>query len=142
MATHHTTTRFTGVIALLMGFLLAQMPVAFANPPGVDTISNFNLKPAAGATGDSQAAAKGSLDGNEAGSASSHAKVARFTARAFAEDAHGINTDSDVVQSAQRSGFTKTCVQEIGSASAPPKAGPKGQQQVVVLRGDLVNVCK
>lgn len=76
------------------------------------------------------------------------AKVARFEAKAFSDQAAGIATDSDVVTRVNAQGQRKTCVQEVGSttpatgtAGAFNRYGPSPQQQVVVLRGDLINVC-
>ncbi|KQR55800.1 hypothetical protein ASF94_04510 [Acidovorax sp. Leaf160] len=75
------------------------------------------------------------------------AKVARYTAKAYSADTQGIATDSDVVTTASSDGFRKTCVQDVGSNttssnSAFGRYGPGKQDQVVVLRGDLVNVCR
>jgi hypothetical protein len=52
-----------------------------------------------------------------------------------------------VVSTATAEGLQKTCVQEIGSrtlSSTTPgtKYGPNQNSQVVVLRGDVVNICK
>ena len=54
----------------------------------------------------------------------------------------------DVVTTANAQGMQKTCVQEVGSntvsgaATGTGKYGPNQAPQVVVLRGDLVNICK
>ena len=77
------------------------------------------------------------------------AKMARYQARAFRDDLDDIYTDNDVVRSASADGLKKVCVQEVGSNTVPANSGlssgrygPQARQQVVVLRGDLVNVCK
>lgn len=79
------------------------------------------------------------------------AKIARYEAKAFAEDTSGIATDTDVTTRASSDGLRKTCVQEVGSSTAASgngttnafnRYGPAPQAQVVVLRGDLVNVCR
>jgi hypothetical protein len=77
------------------------------------------------------------------------AKMARYQARAFRDDLDDIYTDNDVVRSASADGLKKVCVQEVGSNTVPANTGlssgrhgPQARQQVVVLRGDLVNVCK
>ncbi|WP_440105819.1 hypothetical protein [Acidovorax sp. BL-A-41-H1] len=76
------------------------------------------------------------------------ARVARYEARAFAQDAQGQLGDTDVVTTASAQGMQKTCVQEVGSntvaagAAGASKYGPGGTPQVVVLRGDLVNICR
>lgn len=78
------------------------------------------------------------------------ARITRFTAKAYSATAEDgtIYTDSDVVTTVQSEGFRKTCIQEVGSNtvnagdSLGTRYGPKVQEQVVVLRGDLVNVCR
>lgn len=76
------------------------------------------------------------------------ARVARYEAKAYSADTDGILTDNDVVATAQAQGLQKTCVQEVGSntlsgsSSQFNRYGPNASPQVVVLRGDLVNVCR
>ena len=75
------------------------------------------------------------------------AKVARFEAKSNANQTAGMTTDADVTRTATSDGFKKTCIQEVGSTTADtsPTAGSRsgtGGQQIVVLRGDLVNICK
>ena len=76
------------------------------------------------------------------------AKVVRYEAKASSAQNEGILTDKDITRSATSDGFKKTCVQEIGSTSisagtaGPGKAGITNNQQIVVLKGDLVNICK
>ena len=76
------------------------------------------------------------------------ARIARYEAKAFAGDSSGIISDSDVVTTASAQGMQKTCVQEVGSStvsatsSSGSKYGPNQTAQVVVLRGDLVNICR
>lgn len=77
------------------------------------------------------------------------ARISRYTAKAYsamAEDGT-VYTNDDVVTSVQVDGLRKTCVQEVGSNTAAANTlgtryGPKQQDQVVVLRGDLVNICR
>ena len=53
-----------------------------------------------------------------------------------------------MVTTANAQGMQKTCVQEVGSntvsanTTGSAKYGPNQAPQVVVLRGDLVNICK
>jgi hypothetical protein len=131
--------------ALLVVFYFWLVVPAVAAAPGEDPISISGFKPTAPGSGSGQGTVKGGLDPNDAVPAWLRAKTTRYTARAYAENNQGINTDNQVVQSAQSNGMSKTCVQEVGSNTAAPGAprfGPKGQQQIVVLRGDLVNICK
>ncbi len=72
------------------------------------------------------------------------AKISRYEAKAFSGNTAGILTEKDVVNTATSDGFKTTCTQSIGSAAAPTTtAGPGSQpvQQIVVLRGDVVNIC-
>lgn len=90
----------------------------------------------------------GNLDGRLDMPAWMKARIARYEARAFSAFAdESLLTDNDVVTTASAQGLRKTCVQEVGSISssngnALNRYGPGNQQQVVVLRGDLVNICK
>lgn len=77
------------------------------------------------------------------------ARISRYTAKAYSASADDgiIYTDNDVVTTTTVNGFRKTCVQEVGSNTASDGAfgtryGPNQRDQVVVLRGDLVNICK
>lgn len=134
---------FRAGVFLAVPFFAGAMS-ALAAAPGEDTIFISNFQPAAPGPGPAQVKPKGGLDASGTIPAWLRAKTTRFTARSFTENPQGINTDSDVVQSAQSNGMSKTCVQEVGSNinSDAPRFGPKGQPQVVVLRGDLVNICK
>ncbi len=75
------------------------------------------------------------------------AKIARYEAKAMA-GAPGVSTDADVVttNTVSSTGMTRTCVQDIASntnASAFNRYGPSTtKDQIVVLKGDLVNVCR
>lgn len=78
--------------------------------------------------------------------ASIKAKVARYEAKAKSERSEGILNDADVNQTATSDGFKRTCIQDIGSNTVSASAGgakiAPGNQQIVVLKGDLVNICK
>jgi hypothetical protein len=90
----------------------------------------------------------GQIDGNSEMPAWMKARVARYEAKSFSATANDgtISTSNDVVNTATAQGLGKTCVQEVGSVtSAANSIGSKtlgGQQQIVVLRGDLVNICR
>lgn len=76
------------------------------------------------------------------------AKLARFQAKVFAADTTGILTDQNVVTTVAQDGLRKVCTQDIGSNIATAangafnRFGPKPDAQIVVLRGDLVNICR
>lgn len=75
------------------------------------------------------------------------AKLARFQAKAFSADTTGIVTDESVETSTTQEGLRKVCTQEVGSntnttGATSGRYGPQNDPQVVVLRGDLVNICR
>lgn len=74
------------------------------------------------------------------------AKVVRYEAQSNSAITTGLITDSDVARSASSDGFKKTCIQEVGSTTTTQTNSAKStvgnNQQIVVLRGDLVNICK
>ena len=77
------------------------------------------------------------------------AKVSRYEAQAFTDTPSGVSTDRDIVTTTRSEGTRKTCVQEVGSNTTMLRPGANSQvtqannnTQVVVLRGDLVNVCR
>lgn len=91
----------------------------------------------------------GGMDGPTDLPAWMRARMTRYVAKAYGNSAEDgtIYTDSDVVTTVETEGFKKTCVQEVGSNTQAADAlgtryGPNTRDQVVVLRGDLVNVCR
>ena len=75
------------------------------------------------------------------------ARIARFEAKAYSIDTTGIFTDKDVKTTTIMDGIRQTCIQDVGStiAAASNSAGKFGampQDQIVVLKGDLVNICR
>ena len=110
--------------------LVFSNPVQFASAPG----ARFQ--------------ASGNMDASLQLPAWMKAKMTRYTAKAFSATADdgSIYTDSDVINTVQNTGFKTTCIQEVGSnsgdAAMGTRYGPGQRDQVVVLRGDLVNICK
>jgi hypothetical protein len=75
------------------------------------------------------------------------ARIARFEAKAYSIDTTGIFTDKDVKTTTIMDGMRKTCIQNVGSTIAAAsnstgKFGALPQDQIVVLKGDLVNICR
>ena len=80
------------------------------------------------------------------------AKVARYEAKAFSVLDGGdgtVKTGDDVISTSSGSALQKTCTQSLSSNTLPTTAGPAGRygvgsapDQIVVLRGDLVNICR
>ena len=72
------------------------------------------------------------------------AKIARYSAQAYTSNTAGISTERDVVQSVKTNATQTTCVQSVGSNSIVTPAGGSATMtgdQIVVLRGDLINIC-
>jgi len=72
------------------------------------------------------------------------AKIARYEAQTFNDQTSGIYTDGDVNRIVGAQANRKTCIQDVGSntnTTGTTRTGT-GQQQIVVLRGDLVNICR
>lgn len=67
------------------------------------------------------------------------AKISRYTAKAYSNNLGEIKTEKDVVHSVQTKGMQTNCYQSIGSVVAPKGMG--NNEQVVVLRGDVINIC-
>jgi hypothetical protein len=75
------------------------------------------------------------------------ARIARYEAKAYAFDTSGIFTDKDVKTTTITDGIKKTCIQDVGSSitaasNLAGKFGAMPQDQIVVLKGDLVNICR
>lgn len=69
------------------------------------------------------------------------ARISRYEAKAYSPNVGDLLTEKDVVNTVNTDGFKTTCTQTIGSTTASTGAGVKPTQQIVVLRGDLVNIC-
>lgn len=80
------------------------------------------------------------------------AKIARYEAKAFSYLDGGdgtIHTDKDVISRQTGNALARNCTTEVASNTFAPGAvgpagryGPGSQDQIVVLRGDLVSICK
>lgn len=68
------------------------------------------------------------------------AKISRYTAKAFSPNIGNIKTEKDVVQAVRTNGSQTTCYQSIGSVTGP-SANTGNKEQIVVLRGDVINIC-
>ena len=135
----------------LASFLLASINVLSAqvyaqSAPGEDPIhltkvNKTELRPTA------PVQTSGSLDPLFGMQGWLKARVTRYEARAYSDyGTDTIVTENDAVTTASAQGLKKTCVQEVGTSASNAtgfgKYGPKGAAQIVVLKGDLVNICK
>lgn len=75
-------------------------------------------------------------------SGADQAKITRYTAMAYSASPT-VLTDKDVINTVHTNGLSTTCTQSVGSNVAPPSGGASVMvtPQVVVLRGDVVNIC-
>ena len=70
------------------------------------------------------------------------AKIAHYVAKSFSANTGNVKTNKDVVSSVQTNGMGGvSCVQSI-QPTTPGSGGMMGEDQVVVIRGDLVNICR
>jgi hypothetical protein len=87
----------------------------------------------------------GNLEGNSEMPAWLKAKVARYEAKAFSASADDgtMLTDKDINNTSATQGLRRSCNQDLGSTATPSRPGRTGNnQQIVVLRGDVVNLCR
>jgi len=135
----------------------AAMAIAFAitagwthalAAPGEDTIVLKGPVTYTSLPGAPQAIS-GGMDGPTDIPAWLRSRVTRYVAKAYSAyaDDGAIYTDRDVVTTIESEGLRKTCVQEVGSNTVTSDAlgtryGPAARDQIVVLRGDLVNLCR
>jgi len=69
----------------------------------------------------------------------SKAKIARYMAKSYGPSAGDMLTEKNVVSSVQTNAGRTTCVQTLAPGSGNPNTR---SDQVVVIRGDLVNICR
>lgn len=140
-----TVCTWAGVIVLPLCFTFSAF--AWGQAPGEDPVvltkkMTVQMQPTAAA------APSSGLDNGNSMPAWLRARIARYEAKAFSDDTTGVLTNNDAVTTASAQGMQKTCVQEVGSntlsgsAAGASRYGPNPAAQVVVLRGDLVNICK
>jgi hypothetical protein len=141
------TTQLAARLSLALAALCAAALASGQNAPGEDPVVlskrvTIQMSPVGPAKGSSP------LDLVTDMPAWQKAKVARYEAKSTSQQG-GVLGDSDVVKSTSSDGFKRTCIQEVGSNTATPttangagRVGVSSQQQIVVLRGDLVNICK
>lgn len=80
------------------------------------------------------------------------AKIARYEAKAFAQLEGGdgsVYTNKDVVSRQTGNALQRTCTTDVASNTITPTVGPSGRygpgtggDQIAVLRGDVVTICK
>lgn len=143
-------TRLHGLLPLAAGVLLsgllASLPVVTAHAqsaPGEDPLVLTKKVSPSGLPLGNQPRSTG-IDKPPELPSWMRAKVSRYTAKAYSANTAGIYTDADVVTTVTTNGFRRSCTQEIATQTANARTsgfGPQAQDQVVVLRGDLVNIC-
>lgn len=129
--------------ALLLLAALGSSAALAQSAPGEDPVVLSNKVAPSGLPLNNQPRSTG-LDKSTELPAWMRAKVSRYTAKAYSGYTEGIYTEADVVTTATNEGFRRTCTQEIATRANNPatgRPGTVGQDQIVVLRGDLVNIC-
>jgi hypothetical protein len=69
------------------------------------------------------------------------AKTSKYQAKAFNIEKGSVMTGEDVINTANDNGAKTSCTQSIASNVIPKGTTVRGAEQIVVLRGDLVNIC-
>ena len=134
------------ILIICIGFagLQMSMGVAAQNVPGTDPVRIENKVILQGQP-NGPAPRSGNIGPPAEIPAWQRAKIARYEAKAFSGNRGNILTEKDVINTNTTDGFKTTCTQSIGSNTAPAGIttgnGFKPNEQIVVLRGDLVNIC-
>ena len=128
-------------IALLSAGMSQAQPAQGHDPITLGQTVNYLALPTPAATRSKP------LDASSELPAWLQAKVTKYEAKAFSvlEDDGTIYTEKDVISSTKSTAGQTTCVQEVASNTAAEtfnRFGPGKQDQIVVLRGDMVNICK
>lgn len=130
--------------ALIAGMVLATLAVADA--PGEDPVVVKGTVAAPPPRTGGAEPQSGGFDADPYLPSWLRARITRYQAKAFSANPDGIVTENDVVTTTAAQGIRKACVQDVASNVAPTtpgmKYGPAPTAQVVVLRGDLVNICR
>lgn len=135
------------IFKYVIGFTLASLVLQLgAQPvPGEDPVT-LNQKVIREMLPLNPAAPSNAQNNNQEMPSWMEAKLARLLAKAFATETTGIQTDENIVSTVATNGLRKVCTQDLASNSAQGattgRYGPKTDPQIVVLRGDLVNICR
>ncbi len=70
------------------------------------------------------------------------AKMARLQAKAFSAEPKGILTEENMVTSITTQGLRKTCTQNLAIPESGARNGFSNEPMALVLRGDLINICR
>ncbi|RMX06438.1 hypothetical protein D8I35_07860 [Corticibacter populi] len=127
-----------GALSAWLASLAWAQPIPGEDPLVIQSPLQYQQFPGYGG------AASGGLDPSSDLPAWMRARVSRFEAQAYGIHS-SVYTDNDVVTTAATQGLRKVCVQEVASnttASGSMVTPANGRDQIVVLRGDLVNVCR
>ncbi|WP_139182702.1 hypothetical protein [Oryzisolibacter propanilivorax] len=124
------------LLLLVSGAIFSNFVLA---APGEDPVMltgrvNYMQFPTARPAGSSNIVYRQNLPDN------AKAKIARYIARSYSPDTSGIQTEKDVVSAVQTNATRTTCVQTLAPAGNGSPAA--SSDQVVVIRGDLVNICR
>ena len=137
-------TRSTLTMGVAMVGLQMSMGAAAQNVPGTDPVRIENKVIIQGLP-NGPAPRSGNIGPPAEIPPWQRAKITLYEAKAFSGNRGNILTEKDVVNTNTTDGFKTTCTQSIGSNTSPAGittgGGFKPKEQIVVLRGDLVNIC-
>lgn len=127
-------SRIFKLVSLAAGLAFAGLAAAAPgeDPVVVNNRVSYLQLPTARPAGSSAMVQRTDLPDN------SKAKIARYIAKSYAPDTQGMQTEKDVVSSVRTSGTRTTCVQSLAPSGGVQQPG---SDQVIVVRGDLVNIC-
>lgn len=140
-------------IALALTALAGLPAAAWAQqPPGSDPIVMAGARVSYLAMPTPPAATSEQLHLGIGIPSSLQAKIARYEAKAFAQLEGGdgtVYTNKDVVSRQTGNALQRTCTTDVASNTITPTVGPSGRygpgtggDQIAVLRGDVVTICK
>ncbi len=70
------------------------------------------------------------------------AKMARLQAKAFSTEPKGVLTEENMVTTINTQGLRKTCTQSLAIPESAARNGFNNEPMALVLRGDLINICR
>lgn len=133
-----------GLCAAMIVWMMTLCAAAYAQAPGQDTITITKAPASQGGGGAPERTGKG-LGERQDMPIALKAKIARYTAVASYK-AESLIDSLNIEQQVESAGFNKTCIQDVASNTSSNtgagRFGPRAQDQVVVLRGDMVNICR
>ena len=129
------------VMGTLIAVMLAAAPICALAAPGEDPVQ-INARVSYLQLPTAPRSASTAIQHSNGMPDDAKAKIAHYVAKAYSADTSGIKTEKDVVSSVRTNSMGGvTCVQSVQPTAASSQRGGASDSQVVVVRGDLVNIC-